>query len=138
MATLRQKRTAKRLLQELSSPNPSSAAEVLKNEGYGKSLQNHPKRVLESAGMKEALRELGLTEELITTALVEDIEKKPQNRIRELQLGAEILGMKQLETNPASGESGNTYNFIFSQPVQEKVKIIDAEIKEMLTNAQEN
>lgn len=29
---------------------------------------------------------------------------------------------------------GNTYNFIFSAPVREKVKVIDAEIKEMLTN----
>lgn len=30
--------------------------------------------------------------------------------------------------------TGNTYNFIFSAPVQEKVKIIDAEIKDLLTN----
>ena len=29
---------------------------------------------------------------------------------------------------------GNTYNFIFSAPVQQKIKVIDAEIKEMLTN----
>jgi len=29
---------------------------------------------------------------------------------------------------------GNTYNFIFSDPVQQKIKVIDAEIKEMLTN----
>ncbi len=104
----------------------------MKSVGYGTGLQNQPKRVLESEGFKAALAEFGLTEELITTALVSDINKKPQKRVQELKLGAEILGMVKREETPRS-DVKNTYNFIFSTEVQEKVKVINEDIKRMLT-----
>lgn len=59
MATLRQKRVAKRVVENLSHERPESAQKVLESEGYGKSLQNHPKRVLESQGVQEELITLG-------------------------------------------------------------------------------
>lgn len=61
--------------------------------GYGKSVQHTPSKALESAGYKQALRELGLTEELISTALVEDIQANKGKRVPELRLGSDILGM---------------------------------------------
>lgn len=57
MPTLRQKKVAKKIVENLQSSEQISAGELLKNEGYGKSLQNHPKRVLESEGVQEELRE---------------------------------------------------------------------------------
>ena len=106
MATLRQKRAARAVLDAVTSDNPPSAGQVLKSVGYGTGLQNQPKRVLDSQGFQEALAEYGLTEELITTSLVSDIKKKPTRRLGELRLGAELLG-----TLKGNG-GGNTYNVL--------------------------
>lgn len=106
---------------------------MLKSVGYGTGLQNQPKRVVESEGFKAALEEFGLTEELITTALVSDIKKKPEKRVQELKLGAEILGMVKREEKPVDN-SKTTYNFIFSPEVQNRVRDINEDIKKMLIN----
>ncbi len=50
---------------------------------------------MKTDGVKVALSRYGLTEELITAALVDDIKLKPQDRLGELRLGAEILGMNK-------------------------------------------
>lgn len=106
---------------------------MLKSVGYGTGLQNQPKRVVESEGFKAALEEFGLTEELITTSLVSDIKAKPEKRHQELKLGAEILGMVKREEQPQNN-SKNTYNFIFSPEVQERVRVVNEDIKRMLIN----
>jgi hypothetical protein len=48
-----------------------------------------------------------------------------------LELAYKIKG--KMTEEPPDHKTGNTYNFIFSNPVQEKIKVIDAEIKNMLT-----
>ena len=109
---------------------------MLVNVGYGTIVQD-PKRIIESVGFKQSLTEYGLTEELITTALVTDIKGKPEKRVQELKLGAEILGMVKREEAPKS-DVKNTYNFLFSPEVQERVKVVNEDIKKMLINPPEN
>jgi hypothetical protein len=106
---------------------------MLVNVGYSRNIAEQPSRILEAPGFKQALAEFGLTEELITSALVSDIKGKPAKRHQELKLGAEILGMVKREEkqNP---EQRNTYNFIFNADVQDKVKAINEDIKRMLIN----
>lgn len=48
-----------------------------------------------------------------------------------LEMAYKLKGRFEDETKPRV--PSNTYNFIFSGPVQEKIKVIDAEIKDMLT-----
>lgn len=85
--------------------------------------------VTESVGFKQALRDLGLTEDLITSSLVYDIREKPKDRLGELKLGAEILGMKSDEEKPKE-KSGNIYNFnFFSKEIQQDVKNLEDKIK---------
>jgi hypothetical protein len=105
---------------------------VLENVGYG-TIKQDPKRIIESQGFKAALEEFGLTEELVTSALVEDIKAKPKKRVQELKLGAEILGMVKREEPPVDN-SKTTYNFIFSSEVQSRVQAINEDIKKMLIN----
>ena len=94
--SIRQRQTAKAKLE-----NPKlEGAELVAAGGYGESVQHTPQKALQSKGYIKALGEYGLTEELVTTALVEDINKKPQKRFSELSLGAEILGMKQRSELP--------------------------------------
>ena len=85
----RQRKTA-----EIKLNNPDiEDTKLLALGGYSEGTQHTPGKVTESIGYKKALEELGLTQELITTALVSDIESKPKNRLGELRLGAEILKM---------------------------------------------
>lgn len=132
-----QRKAAEAVVENLASTNPLPTGQVLENVGYGKIIQD-PRRITESMGFKQAIRDLGLTEELITTSLVEDINLKPQERIQELKLGAEILGMKEDEEKPK--ENTKVYNFNFFSPeIQENVKKLEAQIKEGLKrNVQEN
>src|ERR1700753_4276924 len=115
--TPRQKKAAKAIVENLQKSKPKPTGEVLESVGYGTIVQD-PQRITQSIGFKLALAEYGLTEELITTSLVEDIKAKPKQRVKELGLGAEILGMKKREEEPEKKQGGNTYNFIFSPEVQ--------------------
>ena len=129
----RQRKAAKAVVENLQSKHPLPIGEVLRSVDYGTGLQHNPNRVIESAGFKQALREMGLTEELITTALVEDIEKKKGGRVQELKLGAEILGMVKREEQPP--QKGNTnYTFIFNEQAQTEIKEMEARIKATLLN----
>lgn len=98
MPTQKQKRLAKIALDNpILLTEDGHKRELVVKGGYGPSIQKTPAKVLESQGFKEALAEYGLTEELITTALVEDIKAKPKRRLGELRLGAEILKLNNSE-----------------------------------------
>lgn len=129
---MRQKLAAKAIVENLQLDNPKHLGEVLESVGYPSVSAETPARIIESLGFKQALYDLGLTEELISSALVEDIEAKPANRVQELRLGAQILKMvDKPEPVRPTGEN-TTYNFIFSKPVQEDVREIEDRIKAKL------
>lgn len=97
MSTDLQEDLAEAIIRNKSLPRYKrmNKGDLIKSVGYGGlTAKKKPSEIIEAKGVKDALRAHGLTEELITTALVEDIEKKPQKRTEELKLGAEILGMK--------------------------------------------
>ena len=59
MSTVRQKKLAPKLIENLQSDKPKPVGAVLKSVGFGTGLQNQPKRVLESKGLQEELAILG-------------------------------------------------------------------------------
>jgi hypothetical protein len=111
IATPRQKLAA-----QLRAQNPKATdKQIMIEAGYSPIVP--VTQVTESKGYKEAIRAYGLTEHLITSALVEDIEKKPQRRVQELTLAADILNMRKREE-----VSHNTVNIaLFSTEQQEKI-----------------
>lgn len=129
--TLKQKRAAKAIAENALIDKPRNLGEVLAGVGYGKIVQD-PRRITESIGFKQALHDLGLTEELITTSLVSDIRDKPKNRLGELKLGAELLGMVKKEDDSSKENSGNTYNFLFNAETQASIAEIESKIKARL------
>lgn len=111
MPTTRQKKAVENLVE-----NGGIIGKAMIDAGYTPATAHTPQKLTESKGFREVLKEYGLTEGLITTALVEDIEKKPGKRYAELNLGAEILGMKDNNSIGnktlivvVSGESANRY-----------------------------
>ena len=119
MPTLRQKALAKKVLENPQLMKEGSKGELVESVGYSKPIAEHPKRVLESKGFKEELAKYGLTEKLITTSLVSDIENKPKNRLGEMRLGAEILKMNDRE----EGGGNKTLVVMISSESAERFKI---------------
>jgi len=60
---------------------------------YSKNTAHCPHKMTQTSWYKALLAQYWLTEELIITALVEDIKMKPQNRKPELELWAKIWWM---------------------------------------------
>lgn len=129
----RQRKAARAVVKNALSAHPKTLGEVMEDSGYGSGAQNTPAVVTESPGFKAALREMGLTEELVTNALVDDINGKKLQRVQELKLAAEILGMVKREPEKPQNETNTTYNFIFSAETQADVKAIEDKIKARLT-----
>lgn len=90
MPTIKQKLALKKIVE-----NRGNVSKSMKAVGYSKNTAKNPKNLTESDGFKKLLKESGLDETLVLEALVEDIKYKPQDRIRELMLGAEILGLRK-------------------------------------------
>jgi len=88
MATIKQKKALNKIVE-----NRGNIGKAMLEAGYDENTAKNPKNLTESKGYKELLKESGLTENLVVRALVEDIKKKPKNRIQELGLGARLLGM---------------------------------------------
>lgn len=101
--------------------------------GYSQGVQETPSIVTNSKGFRQAMYDLGLTEELITTSLVEDINAKKGGRLGELRLGAELLGLSKPKDEPPAAKQSTTYNFIFSAETQADIKAMEDKIKDRLT-----
>lgn len=87
------------VIQKLVENNGKSVSRAMREAGYSPATAKNPSSVTNSKGFKASLAKYGLTEKLITLSLVEDIKAKPKQRISELTLGADILGMRKQEGN---------------------------------------
>ncbi len=90
MATLKQRKAVEGMVE-----NGGNASRAMLEANYSPETAHTPSKLTKSKGFRELMAEYGLTEGLITKALVSDIKKKPKKRFNELSLGAEILGMKK-------------------------------------------
>jgi len=130
----RQKKLALAVIENMQKKQPLNKRELLESVSYGE-IAKQPSRILESKGYLQALRDLGLTEELVTTSLVDDINKKPQNRVKELSLASDILQMrKPSEDVKKDNNKGNTYNFLFNDTTKQQIEDINNAIKLRLLN----
>ena len=88
MATIKQKKAVNKIID-----NHGNVSKSMRDVGYTDATAKNPKNLTESKGFKQVCKEAGLTEELITQCLSDDIKAKPKNRKGELELGAKILKM---------------------------------------------
>lgn len=126
---------ARAVMDNKNSAKPKTMKEVMLSVGYAPTSAITAKQTTELVGYKVAMRELGLTEGLITSSLVTDIENKEGKRLGELRLGAELLGMVKREDDTPRDNAGNTYNFLFNAETQADVKAIEERIKARLTQS---
>lgn len=106
MATLLQKRAIEILVENKGK----SVSRAMREAGYSPRTAKNPAALTDRPIFKEFLAQNGLTDKLVARSLVEDIKKKPQNRIAELNLGAKILGM--IKTDDEGGQKNYVQNNI--------------------------
>lgn len=83
MVTLRQKRVAKKLIENIKLDKPKTGGEIVASSGYGVSMKKNPQVIINSEGVKEALIEYGFSEERAKIVVGSILEKgKEENRIR--------------------------------------------------------
>ena len=63
MATLKQKIVARKIAESLESGKPRHGKDIVAEVGYGRRYERHPKRILESEGVKEELKAILSIEE---------------------------------------------------------------------------
>lgn len=110
MPTVQQRRAAKALVGIGGKPKTTIAA-ALREAEYSAAIVDNPQKVTQSKGFKDALAEFGLTEELITCALVDDIKAKPKRRVRELELGSDLLQMRKRDNDVNTQIIYNVINY---------------------------
>lgn len=98
--------------------------------GGAEATAHNSHKITAQSGFKLALAEYGLTEELVTTALVSDIKDKPKNRVQELSLASKILGM--VKTEAPQAPITNTYNLFYQPQFQERVKAFETDVKDLI------
>lgn len=99
--TKKQQRVAQIMLE-----NPSiTKQEALLQAGYSKNLAKTPSKVLDTVGIHTIERTLGrkldengLTDDFLFSALKDDIELKPQRRVKELELAMKVKGYTREKT----------------------------------------
>ena len=72
---------------------------ALKKAGYSKSVQKTPQLVTESKGFKLYMEQAGITEINLAKMLAYDLNAKPTERLGELKLAAELIGIKENTLN---------------------------------------
>lgn len=83
---------------------------------YSDKTAKTPQKLTESVGFKELAEELGLTDTLLTKALVADIKKKKGNRVREIELGYKVRG--RLNNNDNGGPTTNIVNIFADDQIR--------------------
>ena len=77
-----------------------NVTKAMRDAKYAPATYNTPQKLTESKAFPQLCKEAGLTDDLILKALSDDIKKKPRRRIAELNLAAEIRGLKKPQKAP--------------------------------------
>jgi hypothetical protein len=143
----RQRKLAKALVENAILDNPKTLGEVVESAGYPATAGLHPKKIIMQKGTQEALREMGLKDALIKQGidphkiarkidvLLEALDKEGNPDYTAIDKGLKhATGIYGVTEEPK--ETGSTYNFFFNPEIQEKIKVYEAQIKEVLSNVQ--
>lgn len=91
MPNLRQRKAAKNFVEAIQSGEVITAGEILKRSDYAESVQKVPHAVFESEGFKEALEEIGFTEDNAKKVVAEIMLNENVNPSARLEAAKEVF-----------------------------------------------
>jgi hypothetical protein len=119
MPTVKQKKVARAIVDNIKVDKPITGGEIVENSGYGKSMRLFPGRILESQGVKEELKTLGFSVEAADQVIWRLLHKgkKEETKIKAAQEIYKRLGAYEDTKQGAdktlvlvvSSESANRY-----------------------------
>ena len=99
MITEKQKRAADNIIQQKAEGNVN-LKKALSKAGYSEQTSSKAAKVIVNGkGFIEYLAQQGLTEETLAGYLSEDLRNKPGERLGEMKLASELLGLKKDSLN---------------------------------------
>ncbi len=85
MATIKQKRVANLIIENMTLDKPMTGGEIVESSGYGVSMKKNPQVVLESDGVKEELELAGFSlnnAKRVVTEIMLDDKQKAEARLK--------------------------------------------------------
>lgn len=95
MATLQQKRLARKIPKIIESGKPITGGELVASVGYSVDMQRKPGQVLNSPGVQSELTKLGFTEEKakeVVSMILADEGLKPEPRLKAAEMVFKVHG----------------------------------------------
>jgi hypothetical protein len=95
MPTIRQKRVAKAIIENVKLDNPKTGGEIVESSGYGVSMKKNPQVVLNSDGVQEALEDYGFTEDnakRVVQEILLDEEVEANSRLKAADMVFKVKG----------------------------------------------
>jgi hypothetical protein len=99
MATIKQKRAFKEM-----GVNGGNISRAMVSAGYSQEVAKRTDKLTCSKGFQELCEETGLTNQLLLSALVDDIQAKKGHRRAELELGFKIKGHLKGDNRSVEGD----------------------------------
>lgn len=109
MATIKQKRVAKLIIENATLDKPLNAGQLLEKVRYGK-ISKQPSRVLKSEGVLEALEEYGFTEDNAKKVVSEIMLNEKEKSETRLKATDQVFKVHKSYGN----EGGGTKNLIIN------------------------
>lgn len=81
MPTKKRKTLVQKIKENLSSENPKSLGQLIRESGYSKNVSRYPAKIIKSNSFQIMLRKSGLNEQIITDTYKEAINQKPKGKI---------------------------------------------------------
>jgi hypothetical protein len=104
MATTKQKRVAKLIIENTLLDTPLTGGEIVENSGYGESMKLYPKRVIDTEGVTQALAEYGFTEDnakRVVTDILLNEDERAETRLKASDMVFKVHGTYAPEKSTA-------------------------------------
>ncbi len=109
MSTYKQEKALENMVE-----NGGNMGQAMIEAGYSPNTAKTPQKLTKSKGFLELCEELGLTDNFLLNALIEDIKEKKGSRRAELELGFKIKGKLvqkiNIEDKPVEIVFDNSFN----------------------------
>ena len=95
MATTKQKKVAKLIIDNITLDKPLNGGEIVENSGYSEIMKKNPKNVIDTEGVKEELQILGFTEEnamSVVSEIMLNPEAQDNNRLKASEMVFKVQG----------------------------------------------
>ena len=95
MATIRQKRLARKIPEIIAGNKDITAGELVRSAGYSADSQRKPGEILNSKGVQEELANIGFTEEKakeVVAVILGDTKEKADTRLRAADMVFKVHG----------------------------------------------